>query len=352
MDPRSLFDYSPDHRLEAPVSNQPAITQSDRRRVEEASTDPLQRRMLLREPKQTKLSKHEARSRVDARELKDAFRDTKIASVQRDHERPKRSRRPDRSLQPSLAVGLQIRPEERRLLKEVGKFRVISTDDLGRFVYGDNTTQLRHDLEFLKNSGLVETHVLNARRDGKGGNVRRFEAVTLTKPAKKLLERSGELPDGQRIYSGLVKAREAEHDSQIYRAYLKELTRIERQGGTNPRVKLDFELKANVHRESYRLRKSQPDRDIAEIKEEVARQHHLAVIDNKIVFPDARVEYELPGGTTSQVDIEVATSAYRHGHIAGKSQAGFRIYISDGDIGRLGAGVQDDHDIMSEILDF
>jgi hypothetical protein len=235
---------------------------------------------------------------------------------------------------------------------EVGRFRVITTEDLARFIYNGNSAQLRQDLQFLQDNNLVEVHVLNARRDGRSEGVRRFEAVTLTRAAKRLLERTGQVPEGQRIYSGLVKAREAEHDAQIYRAYRKELSAIEADGGRNPRVKLDFELKANVHRAVYQSRKAQPEKSLSEIKGEAAEQFDVPVIDDKFVFPDARIEYEVASGGTAQIDIEVATSAYRHGHIASKSQAGFKIYISHGDIGRLGAAVQDDHDIVSEILDF
>lgn len=265
---------------------------------------------------------------------------------------PKPPRRENRANQQAIAIGLQIRPEERQLMLEVGNFRVITTDDLARFVYNGNSTQLRQDLQFLKDKKLVEVHVLNARRDGRSQDVRRFEAVTLTRTAKRLLERTGQVPEGQRIYSGLVKPREAEHDAQIYRAYRKEISAIEADGGRNPRVKLDFELKANVHRAVYQSGKAEPERSLSEIKNEAANQFAVPVIDNKFVFPDARIEYELASGGTAQIDIEVATSAYRHGHIAGKSQAGFKIYISHGDIGRLGGAVQDDHDIMSEILDF
>ena len=248
-------------------------------------------------------------------------------------------------------IGLQTRPEEQRLLVEVGKFRVIAVSDLAKEIYGGQEPQLRRDLAFLKQNGLVETHFLNVRRDGKSADVRRFEAVTLTKAAQKLLGQSGLVPEGQRIYSGLVKPREAEHDAQIYRAYLKEAAGIERSGGNNLRVKLDFELKAQLNRAVYLARKKKPGRDVKQVKAEVAQQFSLKVIQNKVVVPDLRIEYDLPSGGSAQLDVEVATAAYRHSHIAHKAQAGFRVYVSRGDIGRLGAAVQDDQDLMSEILD-
>src|SRR5579859_4344873 len=78
--------------------------------------------------------------------------------------RPIAPRRKRRERDPAL--GLQLRPEERRLLVEVGKFRVIAATDLEREIYKGNSGQFRHDLEFLKQNGLIERHVLNLRRDG------------------------------------------------------------------------------------------------------------------------------------------------------------------------------------------
>jgi hypothetical protein len=273
------------------------------------------------------------------------------APVEKTRERVETPKRRRRTEEQAHAIGLQIRPEEQRLLLEVGKFRVIAIPDLARHVYDGNESRLRRDLQFLNENRLIETHLLNARRDGKSANVTRFEAVTLTDTARKLLLKTGQVPEGQRVYSGLVKPREAEHDSQIYGAYLKEAAAIERAGGKIARVQLDFELKAQINRAVYLARKAEPERDVNDIKTELANQFNLKALHNKIVVPDARIEYEQPSGGTAQVDIEVATAAYRHGHIAHKVQAGFRLYVSNGDIGRLGAAVQDDHDLMSEILD-
>ncbi len=57
-----------------------------------------------------------------------------------------------------------------------------------------------------------------------------------------------------------MKPREVEHDAQIYRAYGKEAERIEQKGGTNLRVKLDFELKSDIQKAIYTERKADPER--------------------------------------------------------------------------------------------
>jgi len=269
----------------------------------------------------------------------------------RERQRSQTPRRRKRGHELSRPIGLQIRPEESRLLTEVGKFRIIAVADLEKEIYQGNHSQLRHDLEFLKENGLIERHFLNLRRDGKSDDVRRFEAVTLTKIGRKLLIATGQIAEGQRIYSGLVKPREAEHDAQVFRACLREAAEVERAGGRNLRVRLDFELKARLNRAVYLARKAEPERDAEEIKAKVAQQFGLKLRNHKVVVPDARLEYDLPSGGPAHIDVEVATSAYRHGHLAAKVKAGFKLYISDGDAGRLGAAVQDDHDLMSEILD-
>ena len=344
MDSHSPLDYSRDRsqQPDRPVTGRPSEPR-------DGQASPQARILELRNqvPRPVRNPKVE---RNGSRELNQPS--SQGAHLQQELERSRAERRKQRNQQPINPIGLQLRPEEKKLLLEVGKFRVVSARDLAQSLYAGNDGRLKRDLLYLRQNRLVDVHVLNARRDGRAEDVKRFEAVTLTKTARKFIEKNGELQDGQRVYSGLVKPREAEHDCQIYRAYLKETERIEREGGRNPRVKLDFELKANVQRGTYLARKAEPERDLADIKAEIAQQLNLAVMDNKVVIPDARIEYDLPSGGTGEIDIEVATSAYRHGHIAGKAQAGFRLYMSRGDIGRLGAAVQDDHDLMSEILDF
>jgi hypothetical protein len=222
--------------------------------------------------------------------------------------------------------------------------------DAGEFVYGGNESAVRRDATYLTEKGLVEIHRLNARRDGRDGEASRFEALTLTKRGRNLVQLSGDLSPGQRVYAGLVKPKEAEHDAQIYRAFQKEIRKIESNGGRNVRVRLDFELKAQMNRSLYRARTSDPERENESVKAEIAQQMYLQISNGRVVVPDLRIEYDTPGGGSTHTDVEVATAAYRQGHLAAKARAGMRIYASHGDIGRLGGAIQDDHDIMSEIL--
>lgn len=281
--------------------------------------------------------------------------------VPRERRRPVASadpRRPARTA--DNVVGLDLRPEEKQLLREAGRFRVVRTADLREALYGGKGRPLENDLKYLRDKGLIETQQVNLRRDGRRRTIERAEVVTLTKAGRSLLIKQGDLPKGQKVYAGLVKLREVEHDSQIYRAYQKEAERIERSGGTNLRVRLDFEIKADMQKAICAERKADPKRDMAEVKEQVARQQELPFVDGKIQIPDARIDYDLPreteqdidqGSRTGHQDIEVLTAAYHAGHLRAKAQAGFRNYASTSDRATLTAKIEDDSHLMENILE-
>lgn len=271
---------------------------------------------------------------------------------------PADPRRPARAA--GNIVGLELRPEEKQLLREAGRFRVVRTADLRETLYHGKTRPLENDLKYLRDKGLIETQHVNLRRDGRRRTIERVEVVTLTKDGRGFLIKEGDLAKDQKVYSGLVKPREAEHDSQIYRAYQKEAERIERRGGTNLRVRLDFEIKADVQKAIYRERKADPSRDMAEIKQQVAERFELPFVDGKIQIPDARIDYDLladrerdpdQGSRTGHQDIEVLTAAYHAGHLRSKAQAGFRNYASTSDRSSLTARIEDDSHLMENILD-
>jgi hypothetical protein len=268
--------------------------------------------------------------------------------------------RPQRDRIPPQVIGMSLRAEELKLLAEVGRFRVIATRDLAETVYGNRPSRLERDLTFLRQHGLVQVDTVQARRDGKRGQSERIEVVTLTRAGREIAQQTSGLPEGQRFYAGLVKPREVEHDSQIYRAYQKEAERIERAGGTNLRVQLDFELKGKIQKAIYAARKADPERDMSEIKQQVARQFDLPFVNDGIQIPDARIEYDLAregdqemdqGSRTGHDDIEVLTAAYRPGHLRNKAQAGFHVYASSSDRATLTAKVEGEHHLLDNVLE-
>jgi hypothetical protein len=85
--------------------------------------------------------------------------------------------RPRRHTIPPQAIGLTLRDQERKVLAEAGRFRVVRTSDLAETVYGNRDGRMERDLTFLRQKGLIEVDAVNARRDGRGGRVERIEVV-------------------------------------------------------------------------------------------------------------------------------------------------------------------------------
>jgi hypothetical protein len=198
---------------------------------------------------------------------------------------------------------------------------------------------------------LVSVNSVAPRNDGHWLPRKRIEVLTLTKAGERLAHETSGFALDQKLYHDLVKPREAEHDSQVYRAYLKETERIEKAGGTNLRVELDFELKSKVQKSIHAAQKADPDRNMGEIKREVAEQHGLPFVRNKIEIPDARIHYDMDQGShTAFSDVEVVTAAYRPGHMKAKSQAGFRMYASASDRSHL-ATVEDEQHVLDWVMD-
>src|SRR3989442_728098 len=114
----------------------------------------------------------------------------------------------------------------------------------------------------------------------------------------------------QAFYAGLVRARELEHDVQIYRAYEQAEARLRERGAHIDRVVLDHELKSEYQRWLHERDKDHddydghPDRTVDEIRN-WAHEHDLPHFDDEVHFPDVRIEYQEPDGRWDREDIEV-----------------------------------------------
>jgi hypothetical protein len=209
---------------DAPTPNVPKEQDSDpiRSRLKALSERADQHKLNHEPPRRTKSAPQHKEQEVPVRrEVKDPRETPDIRRTQRNH-------------LPTQTIGMQLRPEERKTMLELGRFRIIRTDDLADAVYNGKKRKLREDLSYLRSKGLVTTRHINLRRDGKRRSIERVEVATLTKDGRSWLRKSGEIPAGQTVYAGFVKPREMEHDSLIYRAYRKEAEKITDLGGTNP----------------------------------------------------------------------------------------------------------------------
>jgi hypothetical protein len=256
-------------------------------------------------------------------------------------EHPHEDRRPEIQFRDGRAVlydrdrGYTLNESEIRTIVELGKFRVIAAHDLSQHAYAGNRELADRDVHNLIRQGLVRKGTF----EGPEANPR--ELVTLTKRGHHLLRANRLAPQGQAVYYGFVKPREANHDADLYRLYQKEAARIEEKGGRNLRVILDYELKSKINREIARLG--------TEARPEIAARHGLQVVRNKIPVPDLRVEYETREGDAARVNLELVTEHYRGRHVADKVHAGFSLYTPHGEADHL-RRVLDQRELTAEIL--
>lgn len=216
-----------------------------------------------------------------------------------------------------------LRGSETRTLSTVGAFRVVPARDLRDHL--DRPEDPRSgDLRHLRDQGLVDTVRLDGRRD---------VAVVLTKLGRDLLEhhRDRDADTRQELYAGLKRERELEHDVQVYDAYLSAAERLDARDAHIDRIVLDYELKREYqqwlhkrdrHRDDY---DGHPDRNAREI-EAWALEHDLPYFDERVHFPDLRIEYEELDGRHRHEDVEVITVHYRGAHGAAAARSGFTTY--------------------------
>jgi hypothetical protein len=234
----------------------------------------------------------------------------------------------------------RLRNSEIATMVELGKFRAVAKEDLAEFVYGSSTDRMKPDVENLVRQGLVEMKSIPHEETGSR------QLLTLTKNGHRFLMQTQSAGKGQALYRGFAKPREAHHDADLYQLYQEAAKKIERQGGRNLRVVLDYELKKRVY---HHLAKLGPDRDSAEGKRTVAERHGLHVVGGKIPLPDVRIEYDTLDGERARVDLELATGHYRGRTLAEKVLAGFSLYARADDISKL-RRVLDQRELTAEIL--
>jgi hypothetical protein len=234
----------------------------------------------------------------------------------------------------------RLRTSEIVAMLEIGKFRTIGLEDLREFAYGGYKDRVKLDVENLVRQGLLQ--MKSIPHEEKGSRT----LLALAKPGHRLLVENRFVGKDQALYFGFAKPREAHHDADLYRLYQKAAGKIERGGGRNLRVVLDYELKKRVYHD---LAKLGPDRASSEGKRTVAERHGLQVVHGKIPLPDVRIEYDTPDGERARADIELATSHYRLRNLVEKVLAGFSIYAHGNDVSNL-RRVLDQRELTAEIL--
>ena len=224
-----------------------------------------------------------------------------------------------------------LRESEVQTLIELGKFRVVPADDLARLGYRGDRSRMENDVQHLRHQGLIE------QRSIEGHESYSKQVLALTKEGHKLLLRHNFIPNGQAIYHGFVKPKEARHDADLYRLYHKVAREIDDVGGKVRRVILDYELKQELYRKLSRV---DPNKKLAYERIRVANEFDLKVVNDKIPVPDLRIEYEDECRELRRLDLEIATRDYRPRGLGEKAKAGFHLFAR-----------QQDHPKLRRVLD-
>ena len=122
-----------------------------------------------------------------------------------------------------------LKAEDFETMREIGRFRALTEDDLTRFRFAGNEARTKYELGVLAKQGLIRRHVVgNGIESG-------FHACVQTRDGNRLIERlrrpdEATSPDRQVFYADLKKPTEACHDTAIYRMYQAEAARIRGKG--------------------------------------------------------------------------------------------------------------------------
>ena len=211
-------------------------------------------------------------------------------------------------------------------LTDIGVYGAASFRDLAEAHFGGHPFTTRRAVNAWIRDGLVEEHTAT----GPKGNP--FKVLTLTRKGvsktRKLAAKRGMDP-AQKIRVARVRPSEAAHDTAIYRACRTERKRLEAQGATVQRIRLDAELKSKVARASEAARKKKGKRAADAERHRIARELGLPIDDEgRVLYPDALIEYTEADGRTGRVNIEAVSGSYREAAIRAKAAAGFALHAN------------------------
>jgi predicted transcriptional regulator len=231
-----------------------------------------------------------------------------------------------------------LRRREIEAMTDIGTFRTVDVHDLSRFAYGGNEAAMNYDLGELRAQGLVEEKTVpQAHKEPRN-------VVALTEMGHRILRKASGLRKDQAIYHGYVKAREINHDADLYKVYQEAAEEIRDRGGKPVRVRLDFELKAAIQRERNAL-KDHAENERRERLEAFAKEHGLTISETVIRVPDVQVEYETRDGELERTNLELISENYRTEGIRSKAESGFTIYARGSDSVRVRRALHDTHTV-------
>ena len=117
-------------------------------------------------------------------------------------------------------------------LELVGDFRVVSYRDVQRECFDGHAFTAGRAVRHLLSERLVEVHTVRPRRARRGSPGRGFKVLALTeRGASRVRERRRARECGRRVWQGLVRRRELEHDAGVTELVLETTDRVRSLGG-------------------------------------------------------------------------------------------------------------------------
>ena len=254
----------------------------------------------------------ERSGRLDERREASRDADTRGPRTRRDRARDPHERR------------VPFEQRKRQALEDLAVYRAVSFRDLSDARFGGNDFAARRGVSQLLEAGFL------VRGKGWGPRGRPFLILAATASGVRAAARRGS-PD-QRRWHGLVKPREAHHDTAVYRAAREKIAELEGQGCKVVRIRIDAELKSELAKAAERARAESGPAAARAAQHRVARELGLPVSEGKVHVPDVQIEFERPGEPDppepGRANIEVVTASYKDRAIKTKAAMGFHLSAS------------------------
>lgn len=228
--------------------------------------------------------------------------------------------RPERAIDRSISIEKErygrLRPsrfelnhDQRKLYQDLAQFRVMKPRDIIEYRYGGNDDRYHRDLTPMREFGLLDIHKM------------------------KLIHRAD---------TG-YQFKDADHDAGVYGLYERTKREIESAHCSVASVRTEADLK----REFMKRVGCNENRKSHAIRSRVAKSMGLPFVDGSVMFPDCRLEVDMPDGRQwkhETVDLEYTTGSgsYRGDAIASKQSAGFQISGPNSGLGGTPFGIRQD----------
>ena len=224
-------------------------------------------------------------------------------------------------------------------LELLGDFRVVSYRDIQQACFDGHAYTAGRAVRHLLSERLVEVHGVQPRRARPGSRGRGFKVLALTAAgAARVRGRRRARGCDRRVWQGLVKRRELEHDAGVSELVLETVDRVKSLGGAVVSIRLEAELKGEVARSVSAAAKR--GLDPAAARRRTARALGMPVDEaGACCFPDALVEVRDADGEVSSLALELVTGSYSRRQVQRKMQMGMVLASHGGRLAGLARSI-------------